>query len=162
MNPTRRRILQTMAAASAAASRSPWPAFAQAAYPARPVRVIVPYAAGGGTDFFARLVFGAVGEQLGQQFVIENKPGAGTNIGAQLVAHSDPDGYTLYITSVPHATNRFLYASLGYDPVADFAPVTLICLQPNVMVVPNASPAFSWRPTAGSSTNTTSPSCFCA
>ena len=79
----------------------------------------------------------------GQQVVVENKPGAGANIGAQMVAQADPDGYTLYITSVPHATNRFLYRSLGYDPVADFAPVTLICMQPNIMVVPNASPAKS-------------------
>src|SRR5262249_53006779 len=64
---------------------------------------------------------------------------------AQVAAGSDPDGYTLYITSVPHATNRFLYPSLNYDPIADFAPVTLICTQSNIMVVPNSSPAKSVR-----------------
>jgi tripartite-type tricarboxylate transporter receptor subunit TctC len=75
--------------------------------------------------------------------VVENRGGAGANIGAQAAAQSDPDGYTLYITSVPHATNRFLYSSFSYDPVADFAPVTLICTQSNIMVVPNSSPAKS-------------------
>ena len=89
------------------------------------------------------LVGRRLSEVWGQQVVVENRRGAGANIGAQLVAQSDPDGYTLFITSVPHATNRFLYRSLGYDPVADFAPVTLICMQPNIMVVPNASPAKS-------------------
>ena len=118
------------------------PAGAQA-WPSRYVRLIVPFVAGGATDIIARAIGHRLSEVWGQQVVVENKPGAGANIGAQLVAQADPDGYTLYITSVPHATNRFLYASLGYDPVADFAPVTLICLQPNVMVVPNASPARS-------------------
>jgi tripartite-type tricarboxylate transporter receptor subunit TctC len=79
----------------------------------------------------------------GQQVVVENRPGAGSNIGAQAAAQSDPDGYTIYMASVPHAVNRFLYPSLSYDPIADFAPVTLICMQPNIMVVPNSSPAKS-------------------
>ena len=92
MSQTRRSLLTSLAAASAASALAPWGAFAQAAYPTRPVKVIVPYAAGGGTDFFARLVFGAMGEQLGQQFVIENRPGAGTNIGAEAAARAEPDG----------------------------------------------------------------------
>jgi tripartite-type tricarboxylate transporter receptor subunit TctC len=75
--------------------------------------------------------------------VIENKGGAGSNIGAEAVARSDPDGYTILIGSLPMAVNRFLYPSLSYDPITDFAPVTLICLYPNLMVVPNSSPAKS-------------------
>ena len=126
MSQTRRNLLVTMAAASAASALSPWRAFAQADYPARPVRVTVPYAAGGGTDFFARLVFGAMGEQLGQQFVVENKPGAGTNIGAEAVARAEPDGYTLLLgDSATFATNRSLYRKLSFDPYKDFSPISL-------------------------------------
>ncbi|WP_262297924.1 Bug family tripartite tricarboxylate transporter substrate binding protein [Microvirga sesbaniae] len=126
MNPTRRSILRTMAAAPAVAAVAPWSASAQSAYPTRPVRVIVPYAAGGGTDFFARLAFGAMGEQLGQQFVIENKPGAGTNIGAESAARAEPDGYTLLLgDTATFATNRTLYRKLSFDPTKDFTPISL-------------------------------------
>jgi tripartite-type tricarboxylate transporter receptor subunit TctC len=126
MSQTRRTFLVTMAAASAASALSPWRALAQADYPTRPVRVTVPYAAGGGTDFFARLVFGAMGERLGQQFVIENKPGAGTNIGAEAVARAEPDGYTLLLgDSATFATNRSLYRKLSFDPYKDFSPISL-------------------------------------
>ncbi|WP_201859147.1 Bug family tripartite tricarboxylate transporter substrate binding protein [Microvirga soli] len=126
MSQTRRNLLMTMAAASAASALSPWRALAQADYPTRPVRVTVPYAAGGGTDFFARLVFGAMGEQLGQQFVVENKPGAGTNIGAEAVARAEPDGYTLLLgDSATFATNRSLYRKLSFDPYKDFSPISL-------------------------------------
>lgn len=118
------------------------PAPAQA-WPTRFVRLIVPFVPGGATDIIARTVGARLSELWGQHVVIENRPGAAANIGAQVVAQSEPDGYTLYITSVPHAVNRFLYASLSYDPIADFAPVTLICMQPNIMVVPNSSPAKS-------------------
>jgi tripartite-type tricarboxylate transporter receptor subunit TctC len=75
--------------------------------------------------------------------VIENKGGAGSNIGAEAVARSEPDGYTVLIGSLPLAVNRYLYSSLNYDPLTDFAPVTLICIYPNLMVVPNSSPAKS-------------------
>jgi tripartite-type tricarboxylate transporter receptor subunit TctC len=126
MSQTRRNLLVTMAAASAASALSPWRALAQADYPTRPVRVTVPYAAGGGTDFFARLVFGAMGEQLGQQFVVENKPGAGTNIGAEAVARAEPDGYSLLLgDSATFATNRSLYRKLSFDPYKDFSPISL-------------------------------------
>jgi tripartite-type tricarboxylate transporter receptor subunit TctC len=126
MNRTRRNILQSMAAVPAAAALSPWRAFAQADYPTRPVRVIVPYAAGGGTDFFARLVFAAMGEQLGQQFVVDNRPGAGTNIGADAVARAEPDGYTLLLgDSATFATNRTLYRKLSFNPYEDFSPISL-------------------------------------
>jgi tripartite-type tricarboxylate transporter receptor subunit TctC len=117
------------------ASSPPWPT--------RFVRLIVPFVPGGATDVIARVVASRLSDGWGQQVVVENRAGGGANIGAQAVAQSDPDGYTLYIASVPHATNRFLYASLSYDPIADFAPVTLICMQPNIMVVPNSSPAKS-------------------
>jgi tripartite-type tricarboxylate transporter receptor subunit TctC len=121
-------------------------AFARSAaaeqWPARHVRIIVPFVPGGATDVIARVMGNRLSQAWGQQVVVENR-GGGANIGAQTAAQSDPDGYTLYITSVPHATNRFLYSSLNYDPVADFAPVTLICTQSNIMVVPNSSPAKS-------------------
>ncbi|MCB5176357.1 Bug family tripartite tricarboxylate transporter substrate binding protein [Microvirga lenta] len=126
MNPTRRNVLLSMAAACAASILSPWPAMAQADYPTRPVRVIVPYAAGGGTDFFARLVFAEIGKDLGQQFVIENKAGAGTNIGAESAARAEPDGYTLLLgDSSTFATNRTLYRNLSFDPYKDFSPISL-------------------------------------
>jgi tripartite-type tricarboxylate transporter receptor subunit TctC len=126
MSQTRRSILSKIAAASAATALSPWAAFAQSGYPSRPVRVVVPYAAGGGTDFFARLVFAAMGDQLGQQFVIENRPGAGTNIGAEAAARAEPDGYTLLLgDTATFSTNRTLYKKLNFDPYKDFSPISL-------------------------------------
>src|SRR5438128_5573646 len=100
-------------------------AFAQG-YPAKPLRLIVPYPAGGATDFFARLVFPKMGEALGQQVFVENKPGAGTAIGASEVARSAPDGYTLLLGDAgTYAFNPTLYKKLSYDPVKDFAPISL-------------------------------------
>jgi tripartite-type tricarboxylate transporter receptor subunit TctC len=101
----------------------------------------VPFPPGGGTDGVARILANRLSEVWGQQLVIENKGGAGSNIGAETVARSDADGYTMLIGSLPLAVNRYLYLSLSYDPVADFAPVTLICVYPNLMVVPNSSTA---------------------
>jgi tripartite-type tricarboxylate transporter receptor subunit TctC len=109
------------------------------------VRIICPLAAGGGIDATARIVAVRLSEIWGEQVVVENKSGASGNIAAEFVARSEPDGYTIYIASFPHATNRYLYPSLGYDPVADFAPITLIGLYPLMMVVPNSSPAHSVR-----------------
>ena len=80
---------------------------------------------------------------MGQQVVIENKPGAGGNIASEFVTRSAPDGYTMYITAAGLAVNRYLFASINYDPLADFAPVTLICLFPNILVVPTSSPLHS-------------------
>lgn len=123
MTLTRRTILLGMTACAASAS---WSVFAQSDYPTRPVRVVVPYAAGGGTDFFARLVFADIGKQLGQQFVIENKAGAGTNLGAEAVAKAEPDGYTLLLgDTATYATNRTLYTKLNFDPYKDFSPISL-------------------------------------
>ena len=95
-------------------------------YPAKPIRLIVPYPAGGATDFFARLAFPKVGDALGQPVVVENRPGAGTAIGASEVARSAPDGYTLLLGDAgTYAFNPTLYKKLSYDPAKDFAPVSL-------------------------------------
>ena len=104
---------------------------------------MVPFPPGGSTDITARLVGNRLQEVWGQTVVIENKPGAGGNIASDMVAHSDPDGYTIFIVGPGLATNQFLYPSLSYDPVGDFAPVTLLITQPNVMCVPNSKPAKS-------------------
>src|SRR5437763_4802220 len=95
-------------------------------YPTKPIRLIVPYPAGGATDFFARLVFPKVGDALGQPVVVENRPGAGTAIGASEVARSAPDGYTLLLGDAgTYAFNPTLYKKLAYDPAKDFAPISL-------------------------------------
>ena len=95
-------------------------------YPTKPIRLIVPYPAGGATDFFARLVFPKVGDTLGQPVVVENRPGAGTAIGASEVARSAPDGYTLLLGDAgTYAFNPTLYKKLAYDPAKDFAPISL-------------------------------------
>jgi tripartite-type tricarboxylate transporter receptor subunit TctC len=112
-------------------------------WPVRQVRVVVPFTPGGSTDITARLVSNRLQEVWGQSVVVENKPGAGGNIAAEMVAHSDPDGYTIFIAGPGMATNQFLYPSLSYDPVGDFAPVTMLITQPNLMCVPNTSPAKS-------------------
>jgi len=118
------RILGALAIATAALAVAP-PAPAQT-YPAKPVRLIVPYPAGGATDFFARTVFTKLSESLGQQVLVENRPGAGTAIGASEVARSAPDGYTLLLGDAgTYAFNPTLYKKLSYDPVRDFAPVSL-------------------------------------
>jgi tripartite-type tricarboxylate transporter receptor subunit TctC len=114
--------------------------FAQA-WPNRTVRLIVPNPAGGPVDIVSRVLTHRLSEIWGQQVVVENKPGAGSNIGAETAARSAPDGYTLYMASFSHGVSRFLYPSLGYDPVASFDPITLVSLQPCMMVVPTSSPA---------------------
>jgi tripartite-type tricarboxylate transporter receptor subunit TctC len=115
---------RTFLAGSAAALTAP-SAFAQT-YPNRPIHLIVPYPAGGGTDFFARVVAAPMGESLGQQIVVENRPGAGTNIGAETVARAQPDGYMFLLgDTATFAANRSLYSKLNYDSEKDFAPVTL-------------------------------------
>jgi tripartite-type tricarboxylate transporter receptor subunit TctC len=138
---TRRRFL-TLAAAGIAAPSLPRVARAEA-YPTRFVRLVVPFPPGGAVDNAARIIAARLSELWGQQMVIENKGGAGGNIAAQSVLAADPDGYTVYICSIGHAINQFIYRSIGYDPVADFAPVTLMCVYPNILAVPNSSPDHS-------------------
>jgi tripartite-type tricarboxylate transporter receptor subunit TctC len=144
---TRRRLAGLLTASALAPVLTEGPAWAQASplqsWPNRFVRLVVPFPAGGGTDAVARILAERLSELWGQQMVIENKGGAGSNIGAEAVARADPDGYTVLVGSLPLAVNRYLYPSLAYDPIIDFAPVTLICLYPNLMVVPNSSPAKS-------------------
>jgi len=138
-----RRRFVGLAAAAAAAPSILVSRASGADWPARPVRVVVPFTPGGSTDITARLISNRLQEVWGQSVVVENKPGAGGNIAADMVAHSDPDGYTIFISGPGLATNRFLYPSLSYDPVGDFAPVTMLITQPNLMCVPNSSPAKS-------------------
>ena len=135
----RRRFIALTAGAAFAAR----PARAQAQWPNRFVRLVVPFPPGGGTDAIARVLAGRLSEQWGHQMVIENKGGAATNIGTESVARADPDGYTMLLQSMPLAVNRFLFATLPYDAVTDFAPVSLICDYPNVMAVPVTSSANS-------------------
>jgi len=136
-----RRRLVSLAATFALAPAVSRVAFAQA-WPSRPVRIVVPYAPGGSTDTVARITADRLSSIWAQQLVIENKPGAGTNIGAAAVASSDPDGYTMFIGSSSLATSRLLYHSLPYA-ISDLAPVTLVCTFPLLMLVPNSSPAKS-------------------
>jgi tripartite-type tricarboxylate transporter receptor subunit TctC len=139
-----RRRFVALAAASLAAPSIVSRAFgAGVDWPAKNVRIVVPFTPGGSTDTTARLVGNRLQEVWGQSVVVENKPGAGGNIAADMVAKSDPDGYTVFIVGPGMATNKFLYPSLTYDPVGDFAPVTQLITQPNLMCVPNTSPAKS-------------------
>ena len=116
-------------------------AFAQQ-YPSKPVRFVVPYAAGGATDLIARVIGERLSAHLGQPFVIDNRPGAATLLGAQLVAKAEPDGYTLLMaTSTTLAINASLYKNLPYDPVKDFAPISLAIQHPFVLLVDPKLPA---------------------
>ena len=111
------------------------------AIPARFVRLVVPFPPGGAVDGAARIIAARLGEMWGQQMVIENRPGAGGNVAAQAVLQADADGYTVYIASIGHAISQFVTPSISYHPVADFAPVTLMCVYPNIFAVPNSSPS---------------------
>ena len=120
-------------------------ATALSAYPNKPVKVIVPYPPGGPTDIVARVVFQQVSEATGQQFVIENRAGAGGNIGAEAVARAPADGYTLLVATTAHAINMSLFKGLNYDVVKDFTPVTLLTQGPLVLVATPSFPANNVR-----------------
>src|SRR5687768_4341661 len=111
-------------------------------YPAKPVRMIVPYPPGGGNDTLGRLFAAKLGDRMGQPFVVENRPGAGTMIGTEAAAKSAPDGYTILLSSIAtHALSPNLYSRVPYDPVKDFAPITLLGIAPTVLVVNSDLPA---------------------
>ena len=112
-----------------------------AAYPNRPLRFIVPYAAGGNGDIVSRIIAQKLITQIGQQIIIDNRGGAGGNIGAELAARTAPDGYTLMLGTNTHAINMSLYAKLGYDLQKDFAPITLATSAPMVLIVHPSLPA---------------------
>jgi len=110
-----------------------------AAYPDRPVRIIAPFAAGGPSDLLARLLSVKLGEALGGTFYVENRAGAGSNIGTSLAAHATPDGYTVLLTSSAFVLNPGLYKQVPYDPVKDFAPIAELVTSPNVFIATPAS-----------------------
>lgn len=109
-------------------------------WPSKPIKWIVPFPPGGAMDVIARALADKSSKSLGQAIFVENKPGAGGNIGAELVARSEADGYTIMITSIGMATNKYLYPKLGYDPVKDFSPVSLVAVVPNVLVTNATQP----------------------
>ena len=135
--PSRREVLRTAGLLMGVASTySLGPARARAAgYPERPVKIIVPFAPAGPTDIMARILIAHLGEAIGGTVIIENKPGAGGNIGIGIVAHADPDGHTLLITSSAYVVNPGLYAKIPYDPYKDFAPIAELATSPNVILV---------------------------
>jgi len=114
---------------------------AQADYPARAVRIIVPSPPAGGTDIVGRVLADHFSKAFGQQFFVENKPGAGNMIGIEAAARAAPDGYTLLMTASTLALNSVLYKQVPYDPVRDFAPITLAATAPNILIVHSAVPA---------------------
>ncbi len=121
------------------------PAMAQS-YPSKPIRLIVPYAVGQGTDIAARYVGDQLAQEIKQSVVVDNRPGAGGNVGTQAVARSVPDGYTIMIgTNATHAANSFLYANPGFDPQADFEPIAMAGILPLVFVAKLSSPVESMQ-----------------
>jgi tripartite-type tricarboxylate transporter receptor subunit TctC len=136
----RRRKFLHLAAGAAALPAVSRIARAQA-YPSRPVRIVVPFAAGGSTDIIARLIGQWLSERLGQQFVIENRPGAGSNIGTEVVVNAPPDGYTLLLVGASSAINATLYEKLSFNFLRDIAPVSGIISIPFIMAVNPSFPA---------------------
>ena len=132
---SRRLALAGACAAVAASALAPLTASAQAAYPNKPVTIIVPFSAGGTTDILARIVGQALNTELGQSVIIDNRAGAGGNIGGALAAKAKPDGYTLFMGTVgTHAINESLYKKMPFNPIKDFAPLTRVANVPNLLV----------------------------
>jgi tripartite-type tricarboxylate transporter receptor subunit TctC len=146
MNPAaaclsrRGMVAGALGGAAALAAPAPGQAQAGASWPDQPVRMVLPYAAGGPTDVIARLLCDTLSQRLPQRIVVENRTGAGGNIGASAVAKARPDGGTFLFTNTGHAVNRALYARLDYDPARDLTPVSIIAEGPMVLLVPTDSP----------------------
>jgi tripartite-type tricarboxylate transporter receptor subunit TctC len=137
------KMLRILTAATALCAAIGVSAASAAGYPDHPVKVIVPFAAGGPTDVMARLIAQKMSEDLKQQFYVENRPGAGGNIGMAEAARAAPDGYTILVASSSFVVNPNLYAHAPYDPFKDFAPITLAAASPNILVVNASFPAKS-------------------
>ena len=134
LQPSRRRWLAAFAGMAMIGAAIP--VAAQTAWPSKPVRIVVPFAPGGTTDILARAVAPELSKVFGQSFIVDNRAGAGGNLGADIVAKSAPDGYTLLMGTVgTHGINKSLYSRMPYDPQKDFAPITLVAGVPNVMVM---------------------------
>lgn len=132
----RRRAISLLGASALSLATLSLPAAAQSTWPNKPVRIVVPFVAGGTTDILARAIAPELTKAFGQSFIIDNKGGAGGNLGADIVAKAAPDGYTLVMGTVgTHGINKALYDKMPFDPVKDFAPITLVAGVPNVMVV---------------------------
>jgi tripartite-type tricarboxylate transporter receptor subunit TctC len=127
-------------AVTAAATFAVGAAFAQSSFPSKPVRILVPYAAGGGVDILARTLGEVVSKQWGQPVVVENRPGAGGVVASQALVASPPDGYTLIVVASGHATNPLLYPKIPYDTFKDFTPISLLASSPNILLVRADSP----------------------
>lgn len=112
-------------------------------YPTRPIRIIAPYVPGGGVDFVSRVIATKLSETIGQQVIVENRPGGGTNIGSELVARAAPDGYTVLVGGLPNVVNTFLFKKLPYDLIKDFAPVVHTTTAPNILAVHPSLPVRS-------------------
>ena len=136
--PSKRHLLALLALTGLGLAAHAQPAATD--WPNKPIRWVVPFPPGGAMDAIARTLGEKAGKTLGQPFVIENRPGAGGNIGADYVAKQPGDGYTMMITSIGMATNKPLYSKLNYDPVKDFAPVSLLAVVPNVLVTNATQP----------------------
>jgi tripartite-type tricarboxylate transporter receptor subunit TctC len=113
------------------------------AYPSKPIRFIIPYAVGGGTDILGRIVAQRLTERLGQQVLVDNRPGGGSILGSGILAQSNPDGYTMMTANIAHGANPYLHKTLPYDTVKDFVPVTLMAVLPSVLAIHPSVPARS-------------------
>ena len=141
MAPNRSRRHALALISCLALSATALPAAQAQSFPNKPIRMVVPYPPGGPTDIVARVVGQKLSEKLGQPLVVENRPGAGGNIGAEAVAKAAPDGYTLLVATTAHAINMTLFSKPGYDTRKDFAPVSLLTRGPLVLVTAPATPA---------------------
>jgi tripartite-type tricarboxylate transporter receptor subunit TctC len=141
METTVTRLHRLLACSLLAAAAFAAPAQAQTSYPTRPVTWIVPYPPAGTTDVLARIVAQWLSEKMGQQFIVENKPGAGNNLGVQHVVNAPPDGYTMLLVNPANGINATLYKNLSFNFIRDIAPVAGLIRTPNVMEVPPSFPA---------------------